>query len=108
MRTVEMQGEEQDIQNVIETIRQRFIQESRGDSYGSRQRVSSNERDTGYNQRSDSSRGGYGRNYEQPRNDREQYQNREFRSNRGSFTDNNNYGNFNQRPDNRYNSSNNN
>jgi len=114
MRTVDLQGEEQDIQSAIEAISQRFANESQGNSYEPRKRFpneslgNSYERSSsGYNQRSDSNRGGYGRNYDQPRIDgRETYPNREFRQSRGSFT--NNYGNNSQQPQvNRYNSSSN-
>ncbi|KAL7018138.1 hypothetical protein ACKWTF_010652 [Chironomus riparius] len=121
MRTVEFQGEDQDIQNVTEVIRQRFLNERQGNSYESRPRINSNERNSGYNQRSDNNerssgytqrydnnRGGYGRNYDQTRNERsepEHYPNREFRQSRGGF---NNYGNNQQQQVNRYNSSSNN
>ncbi|XP_070490328.1 probable ATP-dependent RNA helicase DDX43 [Chironomus tepperi] len=103
MRTVEFQGDDQDIQNVTEAIRQKFTYERLGNSYESRPRVYSNERNPGYNQRTDNNRGGYGRNYDQSRNDRDSYSSREFRPSRGGF--NNNYGNNNQQQQvNRYNS----
>ena len=70
MECVEFTGEDNDIQNAIEAIRQKFLYERQGNSYESRPRVNSNERNTGYNQRSDNNRGGYERNYDQPRTER--------------------------------------
>ena len=58
MECVEFTGEDNDIQNAVEAIRQ-FVYERQGNSYESSPRVNSNERNTGNNQRSDNNRGYY-------------------------------------------------